>query len=253
MSKSVSRRMPESKKGFTLIELLVVIAIIAILAAILFPVFARARENARRSSCQSNLKQNSLGFMQYVHDYDERFPCRYVPLATNFGWAEAIQPYTKSVQILQCPSEEYKQDVVTSGSTTYSDYVYNRQIGDTYTLDGGCGSINGAIAYPFGAHLAQFTTISATVLLAESPGSSVYGRSTSGVDSYRWVTDFQVPTSTYFAAIRRHFDGANYAFADGHVKWYLPTNIYPKDSPDNSKPTFKVFPGQLNAENCNSS
>src|SRR5687768_5924591 len=61
-------------KGFTLIELLVVIAIIAILAAILFPVFARARENARRSSCQSNLKQIGLGFAQYTQDYDEKMP-----------------------------------------------------------------------------------------------------------------------------------------------------------------------------------
>ncbi len=66
------------KKGFTLIELLVVIAIIAILAAILFPVFARARENARRSSCQSQLKQIALGHKQYIQDYDEKFPLVFV-------------------------------------------------------------------------------------------------------------------------------------------------------------------------------
>src|SRR6218665_2214986 len=89
---------PKMKRhGFTLIELLVVIAIIAILAAILFPVFARARENARRSACQSNLKQIGLGIMQYTQDYDERYPIRYY---NNYaaggqeeGWAYLMQPY----------------------------------------------------------------------------------------------------------------------------------------------------------------
>ena len=93
------------KSAFTLIELLVVIAIIAILAAILFPVFARARENARRSSCQSNLKQIALGFMQYTQDYDEKFPgsdWRQHKLALTrpanpFGWADGLQPYLKSI------------------------------------------------------------------------------------------------------------------------------------------------------------
>src|SRR5688500_5427484 len=95
------------RSGFTLIELLVVIAIISILAAILFPVFARARENARRASCQSNLKQLSLGVFQYVEDYDGKFP-RY---DTAEGWIGVngpvifnIKPYIKSEQIYICPS-----------------------------------------------------------------------------------------------------------------------------------------------------
>src|SRR3954471_18682394 len=92
-------------KGFTLIELLVVIAIIALLAAILFPVFGRARENARRSSCQSNLKQIALGIKQYVQDYDERYPLEQAGGANRTGWAIQVQPYLKSSQIFQCPSE----------------------------------------------------------------------------------------------------------------------------------------------------
>jgi prepilin-type N-terminal cleavage/methylation domain-containing protein len=88
----------KSHKGFTLIELLVVIAIIAILAAILFPVFAKAREKARQTSCQSNLKQIGLGFVQYTNDYDEKFPA-----AVN--WASAIYPYEKSTNVFHCPDD----------------------------------------------------------------------------------------------------------------------------------------------------
>ena len=98
-----------SRRGFTLIELLVVIAIIAILAAILFPAFARARENARRASCQSNVKQILLGVMQYTQDYDEKYPPMYtfVPtVGTTIGvWYTYTQPYLKSVQLFKCPSD----------------------------------------------------------------------------------------------------------------------------------------------------
>lgn len=113
--KHISSPVSGRSKGFTLIELLVVIAIIAILAAILFPVFGRARENARRSSCLSNMKQIGLGMMQYTQDYDEKFPA---PGNTAFSgefrnddgtaakasWRQKIFPYVKSVQIFICPS-----------------------------------------------------------------------------------------------------------------------------------------------------
>jgi len=101
-----------SKKGFTLIELLVVIAIIAILAAILFPVFARAREQARRASCISNLKQLSLATLMYVQDYDEMFPAASAwpmsawsqPPYYNTPWMDEIMPYCKNAQIFKCPT-----------------------------------------------------------------------------------------------------------------------------------------------------
>jgi prepilin-type N-terminal cleavage/methylation domain-containing protein/prepilin-type processing-associated H-X9-DG protein len=104
-----------NKRGFTLIELLVVIAIIAILAAILFPVFARARENARRTSCASNLKQAGLGLLMYAQDNDERWPYGSIILAgqtppggywsgSYWFWQQAIQPYHKSLAAMYCPS-----------------------------------------------------------------------------------------------------------------------------------------------------
>ncbi len=93
------------RRGFTLIELLVVIAIIAILAAILFPVFARAREKARQTSCLSNLKQLSLGFLMYVQDYDERVLDGWNALyACSNQWQGFLQPYIKNDQLCQCPS-----------------------------------------------------------------------------------------------------------------------------------------------------
>jgi prepilin-type N-terminal cleavage/methylation domain-containing protein len=95
------------RSGFTLIELLVVIAIIAILAAILFPVFARAREKARQASCQSNEKQMALGIIMYASDYDGCFPMNWNGpggCADGYDWMEVTQPYTKNWQIFMCPS-----------------------------------------------------------------------------------------------------------------------------------------------------
>jgi prepilin-type N-terminal cleavage/methylation domain-containing protein/prepilin-type processing-associated H-X9-DG protein len=115
------------RSGFTLIELLVVIAIIAILAAILFPVFARARENARRSSCMSNLKQIGLGLMQYTQDYDEKLPV--AGTTPTYGgeernddgsiqrasWRQKIYPYVKSTQLFSCPSNPNNSKVADNG------------------------------------------------------------------------------------------------------------------------------------------
>ena len=102
----------KSAQGFTLIELLVVIAIIAILAAILFPVFAQAREKARQASCLSNTKQVGLGILMYVQDFDEQFPSgRGVKAGTNtaitpgVGWAGSTYSYTKNAQVLRCPDD----------------------------------------------------------------------------------------------------------------------------------------------------
>jgi prepilin-type N-terminal cleavage/methylation domain-containing protein/prepilin-type processing-associated H-X9-DG protein len=147
-----SRNNAKSRSSaFTLIELLVVIAIIAILAAILFPVFARARENARRASCQSNLKQIALGIKQYLQDYDERYVMAAWNLSdssSNGGWASVIQPYVKSDQIYQCPSQPNRDNVTDDpyDSTShwgYSDYFYNSNLGLAQT-GSNCQNINDA-------------------------------------------------------------------------------------------------------------
>ena len=230
-------------RAFTLIELLVVIAIIAILAAILFPVFARARENARRSSCSSNLKQIGLGFAQYTQDYDEHFPLSVVwpgpgaaPAGIPVGWADAIQPYLKSTQIYQCPSETAPPNP-DPNSAGYTDYFMNKNAGD------------GAQALP------SLNNPTLTILVGDSgapAGQSINGHSnarernngcaTAGdpagaapFDRFQPVCGGGPGLATNLAGGGiRHLEGANYGFSDGHVKWYK--NI-------NSNASSKIYNG----------
>ncbi len=211
------------KKAFTLIELLVVIAIIAILAAILFPVFARARENARRASCQSNLKQIGLGILQYVQDYDERFPLYRVPASATvpttfrpFGWADAIQPYAKSTQILQCPSDS-AATADEPDAVGYTDYAYNLWVGGW-----------GPTAKGAGMALAQLTQPTLTVLVTDHTasnasqytiGNTSTGAGTNGTCGYYGAPDCGNGLARIGAVGIRHLGGANMAFGDGHVKW----------------------------------
>ncbi len=131
----------KTKKGFTLIELLVVIAIIAILAAILFPVFARAREQARKSSCASNLKQLGLAVIQYTQDYDEKFPIgqNWKPITDPIGTKLQIMPYIKSEQVFICPSDTGWAKNGNHGGNSYGstfDTWYNNHYWDNRGRDG---------------------------------------------------------------------------------------------------------------------
>lgn len=197
--------------GFTLIELLVVIAIIAILAAILFPVFARARENARRSSCQSNVKQIMLGFMQYVQDYDEKFTPQYTYLGTDIprntaeSWNSLLQPYLKSTQIFNCPSRSASDHAVA--------YNYNDAIGH---MDWGGFSPVSAAAIQSVSTTWLTGEWSAPVYGSQSRFGGVYPPSLDRVGA-----DLQNPDGR----TNLHLGGINIGYADGHVKWSKAENL----------------------------
>ncbi len=191
------------RKGFTLIELLVVIAIIAILAAILFPVFARAREKARQASCASNLKQIGLGFMMYVQDYDERLPgaCSHVD-----GWAGALMPYVKNQQIFACPSWNGDQAYIVRGAGCGGCGTWTRHLWGGYTYSNqrpGTGTGRGCISYASSQAVGGYEFPAAQHLVYD-------GNCPHGVDN---------TTSRSLRHERRHNDGWNIAFLDGHVKW----------------------------------
>jgi prepilin-type N-terminal cleavage/methylation domain-containing protein/prepilin-type processing-associated H-X9-DG protein len=217
-----------SRKGFTLIELLVVIAIIAILAAILFPVFARAREKARQNNCLSNIKQLMTGFLMYVQDHDERFPGRFV--RNNAGhaipspgggsddnvyvmWPINIYPYVKNVQIFNCPSvstawDGNQEDVSTAGwgGSHYSNnisYGYNWHVAGDES----------------GTALARFNYVTETFVLADMVQT--------------WHNMIPYPGDSAAVArtkfdLTRHNEGVNIGYADGHAKWEKGSNIPPR-------------------------
>jgi prepilin-type N-terminal cleavage/methylation domain-containing protein/prepilin-type processing-associated H-X9-DG protein len=210
------------RRAFTLIELLVVIAIIAILAAILFPVFARARENARRTSCLSNLKQIGLGFMQYTQDYDEKYPINMYgnysgknqqpqtdPAMPGFvyqsrndygdntgkwiSWMDCIYPYIKSTQLFVCPSAKDR---------TTTSYGYSPTIGGYYP--------NSTTNIPMSDSAIQQPTRSMLVL---DWNSAFHAACTPSIYvTYRNSSDWH-------DRLYPHLGGTNIAFADGHAKW----------------------------------
>jgi len=243
------------KRGFTLIELLVVIAIIAILAAILFPVFARARENARKSSCQNNLKQLALGFKQYLNDFDERYPIVAVSntasttYAPPYGWADSLQPYIRNTQVYQCPSDTAEASD-NSGDQGFSDYWYNKnfvrsiQRGSATIQSGANESMLGSSAQTIlagdGGNLQGENTGSARYAICglATEANSDTGVGQNGVSPLGGVTiadnsqcaaifpttaTATIPPAVYPSA-QIHLDGSNFAFADGHVKWLRGNN-----------------------------
>lgn len=222
------------QRAFTLIELLVVIAIISILAAILFPVFGRARENARRAGCMNNLKQIGLGIMQYVQDYDERYPAQTNSGSggvTNFMSQSVVEnpaspktnvfysifPYTKSWQIQVCPSAT--PDTTTSGGAV----APNPPSTTSYFL-------NAVI----------FRTTSLSMAAVSQPASRIMLQEYNVVRNVSYQRPYESdPTNLIFSSwlastvngtySDNHFGGGNLLYADGHVKWKLQSSICARD------------------------
>ena len=186
------------RRGFTLIELLVVIAIIAILAAILFPVFARAREKARQTSCLSNVKQIALALHMYAQDYDELLSTAWNSLddAPDYFWYDMIAPYIMNEQVFTCPSARTQR---IGYGWNYPHAPYRLERGQTLSL--------AEISYP-----AEFM---------------IFGDS--NPSRWRWLYcgphwPDGIHDETNMVATR-HNEGANFGFADGHAKWMRTTSV----------------------------
>jgi prepilin-type N-terminal cleavage/methylation domain-containing protein/prepilin-type processing-associated H-X9-DG protein len=201
------------RQGFTLIELLVVIAIIAILAAILFPVFAQARDKARATSCLSNCRQIGVAFQMYTQDYDEYLPLTTYPMPEN-SWTDRVQSYIKSRQILRCPSDasqNWNQPLPNEKEVRRTSYFLNAWMAGT-NVYGSVAAISRPADVIYMAESAEnITRDHFHPFYWGSPSES----SSAFMQNLTWDA---AHGETRELALRRHQGGFNVCYADGHAK-----------------------------------
>jgi prepilin-type N-terminal cleavage/methylation domain-containing protein/prepilin-type processing-associated H-X9-DG protein len=236
-------------KGFTLIELLVVIAIIAILAAILFPVFAQAREKARQTACLSNTRQMASAVMMYTQDYDEIYPRtlskyqgKFWPGSGFTPWQEALQPYVKNETIFRCPSSSFTE-IFPGGqqNLVHGHYAMNQCFG----FEGSGGA--------FGA------SPTVTIASLERPADIIFAVDIWDKIYYAYNTrpywwNWKLGNNTgFYMPADRHNGGNNCVFSDGHAKWlsaretrcnhrwYFPGSAFTYESDLKANPRVREF------------
>ncbi|MCW3095144.1 MAG: prepilin-type N-terminal cleavage/methylation domain [Chthonomonadaceae bacterium] len=231
---------PAKARAFTLIELLVVIAIIAILAAILFPVFAQAREKARATACLSGLKQVALSFSMYTQDYDETSPQIWYGTTSTlqqYFWMDALLPYVKSAAFFSsCPSKDFQtwtpSPMIPGGSNASRNNVAFAANSLYANVGTTADTTDGQSATPplreSGVSIAEYTVPSGTILFGDGSGYYISYSGTKTDIKVELTPPYSTPLkfpnigranspSTRF--VGRHFGGANWSFCDGHAKW----------------------------------
>jgi prepilin-type processing-associated H-X9-DG protein len=196
------------RRGFSRLETLLVGAT-GIVAMLTLPAMSQGLNHwfgtrgtgDRLTTCQGKLKQTALGVMQYVQDYDEKYPIiSSGPVKSNYGWVQNIDPYVRSRELFSCPLDRHPLGN-DAKKARYTDYWYNRNLN--------------------GVELAKVSEPARTLLMGDGDGNSPQSNARYSLDTLpkSWKTIKGSPAT-------RHEKGANYSFADGHVKWYLPTQIY---------------------------
>ena len=259
-------------RAFTLIELLVVVAIISLLAAILFPVFSRARENARRTTCASNEKQMGLGFVQYAQDYDETFPTSFSDDPTAIAklqesWDLLISPYLGQKvqlnsgaglgQILQCPDDNNIRIYGNSARSysvvwgVYVSYAVGAQDGSFAGPYVASGPASNYQYYSRGRRLSEFPAVATTLMLTENPANDQNTADFNNNNMEGKAQQASVGSPNLQASLMNndvvgnpyHEGGWNYLFVDGHVKWELPQNTIGTGTMANPKGMWTIADG----------
>ncbi len=214
-------------RGFTLIELLVVIAIIAILAAILFPVFTQAREKARQTMCLSNCRQMGIAVHMYVQDWDETLPTVKMMGTPGTSWIEQVQPYVKARLLQRCPSDNspaWQEDPprpTSYGFNAYFDPYHPPHGSPTNPRPVSLASVGLPAQCIWSAELAERNSATGMLIKGDHFMPMYWGNPPRVVDPMMnmrlWDAQHGIPTTL---AITRHNGGANYVFVDGHAKWH---------------------------------